>query len=139
VSGDPARDLVAVDPALTALVDAPLNLPGGAPGRAELLEDAPGRIRVRAHAPARRLLVLTEAHHVGWRASCDAAPCPVVPVFGDFLGAVVEAGVHEVAFRFEPPSVTRGLWLALAGALATGLYPIAAAVRRRAAARAPSA
>jgi hypothetical protein len=35
----------------------------------------------------------------------------VVPVYGDFLGCVVESGRHEVEFRFRPVSFRVGAWL----------------------------
>jgi hypothetical protein len=131
VSGDPARDLASFDLASTALVDAPLELVEGPPGRADLAKDVPGDIRIHTLASTRQLLVLGEAYHEGWKATSDGTPCRVLRVYGDFMGCVVEAGEHEVAFRFEPQSVEQGLRLALLGACAVVGVPGLAAARRR--------
>ena len=100
-SAEPALALAAIDPADTAVVGTPLALGGGPPGEATVLEDVPGRIRVRVAAPTRQLLVLTESFHPGWQARCDGAPCAAVRVYGDFLGSVVEPGTREIELRFR--------------------------------------
>jgi hypothetical protein len=129
-SADPAAMLAYVDASDTAIVSEPLDLAGGAPGSAVVLEDAPGRLRVQVDAPARQLLVTTEAWHPGWQARCDGAPCAAVAAYGDFLGAVVAPGVHEVELRFAPDSVERGFRLAGLGLIGLTL-PLAARRRRR--------
>ena len=130
VSADPARALQSVDLERTAIVAIPLALGGGAPGTASVLEDTAGRIRVRTEAATRQLLVLTESYHPGWQARCDGAPCRSERVYGDFLGAVVEPGAHEIELRFAPDSVERGFRLAGLGLIGLTL-PLAARTRRR--------
>ena len=83
------------------------------PGRARIRNDEPGNISIRTWAPTRQLLVLSESYHEGWQASVDGSPCEIVRVYGDFMGCVVVAGVHEVHFRFDPPSLRRARWAAL--------------------------
>jgi len=39
----------------------------------------------------------------------------VLRVYGDFMGCVVDAGQHEVQFRFLPRSFAIGRWASLAG------------------------
>ncbi len=134
VSSTPMADLPGIDLSTTALVETPIELVPAPPGRASVLEDVPGRMRVRTQSPTRQLLVLSEAHHAGWKASCDGAPCPPQRVYGDFLGVVVEAGVHETLFRFEPDSFERGLRLGLLGAVGLVGFPWVAVVARRRAA-----
>jgi hypothetical protein len=142
---DPASALAAIDPAATAVVPSPLLLEPGPPGNASLVEDRPGRITVATEAPGRQLLVLAEKHVDGWFAAVDGEAAPVVRVYGDFLGAVVEAGRHEVRFRFDPASLRIGRAVSLAAAalaLALGLGlawrrpPGRATFRRRGGARA---
>lgn len=129
VDPDPASALARIDPATTAVVPAPLALgPPGPPGRATLVEDRPGRIAVETDAPTRQLLILAEKHLAGWNVAIDGRAAELVRVYGDFMGAVVDAGRHEVRFRFEPASLRRGRALsAAAGALA--LLGLAAAWR----------
>lgn len=107
-----------------AFTDRPLDLPGGRPGVAVIVEDRPGSIRVATETPTRQLLVLAERNHEGWQARVDGQSRPVLRVDGDFLGCVVEAGRHEAGFRFESGSLRLGARLSAAGA---GLWAVAAA------------
>jgi hypothetical protein len=114
VSQDPARDLASLDVAAEALVDHDPGLEPGEPGRARIVRERPGEISVATEARGRRLLVLSESHHPGWRAELDGEPRPLLRVNGDYLGCVVPAGAHEVVFRFAPASLRRGAWLSAA-------------------------
>jgi hypothetical protein len=126
---DPASALASIDAATTAVVAAPIPLEPGPPGRASLVEDRPGRILIATEAPARRLLVLAEKHQDGWNVAVDGLPAELVRVYGDFMGAVVEAGRHEVRFRFDPASLRIGRAVSLAAA-ALALALLAVAWRR---------
>jgi hypothetical protein len=75
-----------------------------------------------ASAPARRLLVVSESYHSGWRARVDGTDAPVVRAYGDYLGVVVGPGTQEVALRFEPASFTRGVRISALGAGLTLLW-----------------
>ncbi len=119
-SDRPAADLDAIDPETTALVDpaaaVSLDLEATAPrGEAVLTCDRPGDVRVSTEAGSRQLLVLAESCHEGWQASIDGRPCPVVRVYGDFMGCVVGPGRHAVEFRFRPWSLRAGAWLSALG------------------------
>ena len=135
VSDDPARDIERIDVLGTALVERRVDLPPGPPGAAEILLDRPGRLVVRASAPDRRLLVLNESYHAGWRVRVDGRPTAALRVNGDFVGCVVEKGVSRVGLRFAPASARVGLQvtcLALAGMALAALWFLP---RRRGAAR----
>jgi hypothetical protein len=129
IDGDEARRLSGtqwtIDPNGTR---APVQ--GGVP-RARLLDergaastgavavavDRPGRIAIRVDAPGPRVLALTERFHRGWSAAVDGSPAGTVAIEGDFLGAVVDAGVHRVEFRFMPRSFVFGAAGSAAGAV----------------------
>lgn len=138
VSRDPWRDLASIDVATTALVDraldAPLEVQGPA-SRASIRAESPGHLRIELDVHARRLLVLSESFHSGWRALCDGEPCKLLRVYGDWMGCVVEAGTRAVVFDFAPREI-EGAQVA-AGAGAAGLVlgalalALAGAVRRR--------
>jgi membrane protein YfhO len=128
-SAQPAVDIERIDIERVALVDEPIALAGGAAGLTAIVEDAPGSIAVRTHTPGRQLLVLAESHHPGWRASIDGAEVPVLRVNGDFIGVVVEQGVHELRFSFAPKSYTVGAWASGAGAAI--VLAVALGARRR--------
>jgi len=114
VSDDPDRDIAAIDPAAVALVDRPVDLEAGTPGRARILRDEPGDIEIAVEAPGRRLLVVSESHHPGWRALRDGEPCELVRVYGDYLGCAIEAGTRRVELRFRPDSYRDGVRLSAA-------------------------
>ena len=109
-SRHPAADLAIIDPESTAIVDEPIDLPGGPAGEATILLDRPGRITVRAESIGRRLLIVSESYHEGWRAAIDGRVAAVARVNGDFLGCVVEPGRHQVALVFDPASARVGRW-----------------------------
>jgi len=125
VSMDPNRDVGAINVDTTALVAESIALDPGVPGRVDWRADDPGDLHLAVTAPGRQLLVVSESFHRGWRVQIDGQPARLLRVYGDYLGCVVEAGQHEVWFRFEPESLRRGAfvsWMALALALAwTGL------------------
>ncbi len=131
VSSTPAADLRRIEPRTTALVERPLALPFGRPGRVELLEDRPGSLRLRTVAASRQLLVLDEAWDEGWRATVGGRPSPLLRVYGDYLGCVVEAGEHEVALVFSPDSFHDGLALSGLGLVALLAWTWAALRRAR--------
>ena len=111
----PGKDIDGVDLETTALVSEPLQLEEGPPGQASISSDRPGRIRIATTTASRQLLVLAESYDDGWRATVDGQNRPVLRVYGDFMGCVVERGEHDVSFRFEPRSVRLGGWLSTVG------------------------
>ncbi len=114
-STDPARDLGAIDPATTALTTHPLDLDELPAGTAVLAEERPGRLRIDMETAGRQLLVVAESHDPGWQVQIDGTPAAVERVNGDFLGCVVPAGSHTVAFDFCPAVLPLGKALSLAG------------------------
>jgi|RhiMetdeSRZDD1v2_1073273.scaffolds.fasta_scaffold51969_2 membrane protein YfhO len=122
VSLFPNKDIDGIDVETTALVAEPLNLAGGQPGAASIVSDRPGKIKLTTTATSRQLLVLSESYHEGWKATVDAHVCSVLRVYGDFMGCVVEAGVHDVEFSFEPLSLRFGGWLSALGLSLTVLF-----------------
>ena len=85
-------------------------------GSARLSVDRPGQLVAEVDAPGRRVLAFTERFHDGWSATIDGAPLQTVRVEEDFLGCVVDAGVHRVTLRFMPKSFVYGSVLSAIGA-----------------------
>ncbi len=129
VSVSPSADLGSIDLETTALVAEPVDLEGGPPGRAGILEERPGRIRVAASAPRRQLLVVAESFHEGWRAAVDGRSRPVVRVYGDFIGCVVPPGESVVELRFRPADLRLGAVISLSALALVSLW-LAVALRR---------
>jgi hypothetical protein len=111
------------------------RLPGlaegsGAPaagGSARFLTYEPDRVVAQSRAGRRSLLVLSDVHYPGWKASVDGRNVPLERVDYLLRGVMVPAGTHRVEFRYEPASWRIG-WvisvvalLAVAGALVAGL------------------
>jgi hypothetical protein len=107
LSSNPANDLSQLS-ADQALVDEPLELPVGPPGKAALVFDRPGHIVVESNCPAQRLLVVNESNYPGWKATIDGRDAKLLRVNGDFLGVVAPPGRHEVCFDFQPESLRIG-------------------------------
>lgn len=106
-----------------AVVDRPLDLVEGTPGRAAITFERPGELDVAVETPTKQLLVVADSFHAGWQATVDERTAPVVRANGDFLGVVVPAGRHDVALRFRPASLRGGYALTLLGVvLACGFY-----------------
>ena len=115
-SKDPRRDIGRMFLKKTALVDRPLNLVSGSPGVCAVEDERPGRLRIKASCPSRRLLVVSESYHSGWKASIDGQPADVLRANGDFLGCVVPPGDHQVVLDFQPDSLRCGRLLSCLGA-----------------------
>ncbi len=98
-----------------ALVERPLVLPPGRPGKVEIVRSVPGTIQLKADVPMRQLLVVAQSYHPGWRARIDDVPAAVWRANGDFLACVVPAGRHDVRLSFEPASLRIGMTLSLCG------------------------
>jgi hypothetical protein len=73
----------------------------------------PNRVSIAATGTAPGWLVLTDVWYPGWTCTVDGATTEVIR--GDFLFRSVhlDAGRHEVVFRFEPNSYRRGRVISL--------------------------
>ncbi len=112
---DPRTHIDTIQIESTALVDEAIDIEPGPAGMAVIVDERPGMIKMETTASTRQLLVLSESYHRGWRAEVDGEPCPVLRVYGDFMGCVVAAGQHVVTFHFQPLSLRLGGWLSLLG------------------------
>jgi hypothetical protein len=89
-----------------------------ATGVARMAIDRPGRLVARVEAPGPRILAFTERFHAGWSATVDGRPVQTVRVEGDFLGCLLDAGVHRVRLRFMPRSFVYGSIISALGLVA---------------------
>jgi hypothetical protein len=100
-------------------------------GSARLTVDRPGYLVAQVEAPDKRILAFTERFHDGWSASIDGIRMRMVRVEGDFLGCVVDGGVHTVTLRFRPRSFLYGAMLsAIGAALLAGVLIAGGSLRR---------
>jgi hypothetical protein len=120
-SADVRADVHTIDIARVALVDRPIDALSGSPGSVQVLSDRPGSITVETAAAGRQLVVLSERFHAGWRATQDGRERTTTPVYGDYLGCVVDSGGHRVVLTFAPDSARHGLQVTLAGLVLTAV------------------
>ena len=141
-TGDPIGSLLDpdFDPDRAVLVDrpgaaAPMILYGGAPepagggasaapGRLEVLQDDPERVRIAVTARSPATLVVGDAYASGWRALLDGAPASLDRANLLFRAVAVPAGRHEVIMEYRPESLIAGAAVSLVGFLLTGLFVV---------------
>jgi len=111
----PAELLESIDIKTTALVAEDVALGAAEPGSVAILRDLPGRIELSVACGSTQLLVLSESYHEGWKAFVDGAACNVLPVYGDFIGCVVQTGRHNVRLEFDPINNSAGIRVSLLG------------------------
>jgi hypothetical protein len=115
---------VAPGPGVHGVIPAPADSgspppTGGSADAVRVVERAPERWTLETSASAERLLLVTQAFFPGWEASVDGQTAPLVRADYLFQGIYVPAGAHRVELRYRPHSLTIGLLVSLAAALAT--------------------
>jgi len=131
ISDDPAADIGSIDTRNVALVDREIPGPLASPGQASavLVVDEPGRLELDIDAQQRALLSLTESYYPGWKASANSS-LTILPLYGDYLGILLEPGRYRLVLTFEPRSVRYGWYLTVSGLLGAALLSLVAAQRR---------
>ena len=115
--------LTGVDIRRAALVRSEVRATPGVEATATLLRDEPGRMLIQVSAPGRALLVTTEAYGRGSTATGPAGTTAlqVLPVYGDYLGVVVEPGNYQLSLVFKHRSLRVGWYVSLSGLILTGI------------------
>jgi hypothetical protein len=102
----------------------------GSAGSAQLVSYEAERVEAEASASRRSLLVLTDVHFPGWKATVDGKSVPIERVDYLLRGVVVPPGEHRVVFTYEPSSFRAGWIIAVLGLLAL-LAAVIVGLRRR--------
>ncbi len=121
------------EPLQTALVETPsgLNLSGGETrGSAEVTHHEPNRLEVKTVSSVPAILVLSENHYPGWRASVDGRTVEVMRVDYNLRGVALPAGSHTVRLFYQPKSVIAGLMISLLTMAALAVWTSGIAERR---------
>jgi len=105
---------------------------GADSGRAEVITSHNDAVVVRVATDRPAYLVTSDAYWPGWRAYLDGREVPLLRanVTGRAI-ALVDPGVHQVEFRFEPPGFATGLLLSIGAALICVIWLGAGIVTRR--------
>jgi hypothetical protein len=90
---------------------------GGGTGSVTVLAVNNGRLALDVTATSAGILMVSELHHPGWRASINKKAAPVVRADYALIGVPVPAGRHQVILTFEPRSLWLGAAISLAGSV----------------------
>jgi hypothetical protein len=108
------------EPARTAIVERPVaGLADGpaAGGEARIVRYEPDRVELSATAGRRSLVILSDVHFPGWRATVDGREVPIERVDYLLRGVPVDAGTHRIAFTYRPASWRIGWIVSVLAAL----------------------
>lgn len=72
----------------------------------------PQRVAFRVNSDHPTLLVLTDLHYPGWRATVNGQTKPILKAYGFARAVEIGAGVSEVVFEFTPTGFPYTPWLA---------------------------
>lgn len=97
----------------------------GGRSTAQIVAYEPEKVEVKTALDAPGYLVLTDAYYPGWKVEIDGRSAPLLRADLYFRAVALDAGEHQVVFRFQPASVHLGLIVSLIAWLGLG---IAAAV-----------
>ncbi len=74
-------------------------------------DGGPQQLTLTLEAPTSGFVVLTDTFYPGWHATINGQPVPIREANLAFRAVAVEAGTHEIDFRYHPLSFVIGLWL----------------------------
>ena len=94
----------------------PLEVCSGADSL-RLIEYTPGRVVIEAAMACRGLVVLSDNHFPGWRATLDGQTAAILPAYLSMRGVIAPPGRHRIAMEYHPWSVRLGALLSLLGVL----------------------
>ena len=125
---DPARQVVLAE----GEVAWPPESPPETPPTVRLSSYEAEEVRLEADLEAPGYVVLTDAYYPGWEAEVDGRPAPILQADIYFRAVALDAGHHEVVFRYRPPGVRLGLAISGGAVLAVLLAGMALAASGRA-------
>lgn len=84
-------------------------------GEARIITYEPERVVIGVESDQDSLLILTDSHYPGWKATIDGTSTSIYEADILFRGVVIPAGEHIVEFTFEPETYMIGRIISLAG------------------------
>lgn len=87
------------------------------------------RLRLRAGAGGRSVLLLNEYYNADWEARVNGARAETLKVNGNQIGVLLGSGPNVVEFEYRPTLYLRLLWVQRATLFALGLYALFRAYR----------
>jgi hypothetical protein len=114
------------DPRRTAFVAGPAPALESCAGddQVRIAEHLPSRVVMEADMKCTGMVVLSDNHYPGWRATVDNRAAGILPAYLSMRGVVVPAGRHRIQMDYRPLSVYLGAALTLLGLLAAALLAL---------------
>ena len=137
-----ARDLIVndrVDLRRTALLagESPIAgdaLPGGGPRAGDVVRitrESPNELALTVEADAPGYLIVNDTFFPGWRCEVDGSPRDITRANVAFRAVPIDAGPHEVVFRYRPWRALAGVTLAASTVIGIAAIGVARAMRAR--------
>lgn len=104
------------DPGTAVLVDSETQVKisnASSAGDVRITRRDPNRIELTVSAKAPSILILSENHYPGWRATVDGAAVETLRVNYNLRGVMLTPGAHRVEFVYRPKSALVGLLISL--------------------------
>ena len=91
-----------------------LGTPAPNPGVAAYAQGV-NAVALTARAIEPSLLVVSQMHYPGWKATVDGRDVPLLRADYALVAVALAPGVHEVRIEYDPASFRIGAWISLAG------------------------
>ncbi len=118
---DPAQEVI--------LADGHALASEGSPSDVDIITYEPETVQLQVNLDAPAYLVLTDTSYPGWTAEIDGQPAPIHRADLYFRAVALDAGEHQVTFRFQPDSVRLGLRASLMSWLVWSSMIVIVAIR----------
>jgi hypothetical protein len=113
----------------------PLPEPGGAAGRAAVVEESTDHMIVEAEVSAPALLLITDAYHPFWTAESlpgsAQAKYEILPANWALRAVPLQAGRHRIRLEYRVPGLGAAMTVSLLAAVALIVLGAAVVFRRR--------
>ncbi|MEI6127180.1 MAG: YfhO family protein [Pseudomonadota bacterium] len=83
-------------------------------GSAEIIDNKPNRVLLRARANRQVFLILSDTFYPGWRAWDNGVEVSILKVNHTLRGLLISEGDHEILFMFKPVTFIAGMYISLA-------------------------
>jgi uncharacterized membrane protein YfhO len=96
---------------------------GAAPDRVIVTKNSADELKLRATTEAAGMVVVSQMYADGWNAYVDGKQVDIIRTNHTLQGVPVDAGMHEIVLKYEPRSLTIGLWsTGIAGIAVIGIW-----------------
>ena len=89
------------------------NLSPGIQGDVIKYDEGMNWVHIQVNAAVPSVLVLSQIYYPGWTVDVDKTPSELLRPDYAFVGTTVDAGTHDLEFRFRPPSFIVGAIVSL--------------------------